>query len=119
VSHPPVAGTPRIVSATSRPPLRFRGWPVWGWLVLVLAALATLVFEGYVLFWLAFGMSGEPPAPETVIAVQDGARRLTLTLIVPWALAAILLRPRLRVVLTALMCITPAIWFWWDVGQTA
>lgn len=109
---------PRIVSATSRPPLRLWGWPVWAWLVLVLAASATLAYEGYVLFWLAFGVSAEHPAPEDVAAVQDASLGLTLTVLVPWVLAGIVLRPHVRVIVTALVCAAPAIWFWWDVSQT-
>ncbi len=118
MSHPSSARPPRIVSATSRPPLRLRGWPVWGWSVLVLAAGATLAYEGYVLPWLAFGVSAEHPAPEDVAAVQEGSWGLTLTVLVPWVLASIVLRPHLRVIVTALVCAAPAIWFWWGVSQT-
>src|SRR4051794_33357237 len=103
MSHPPSAHRPPIVSASSRPPLRLWGWPAWGWLVLVLAAAVTLAYEGYVLFWLAFGVSAEHPAPEDVAAVQDGARGLTLTVLIPWLLASIVLRPRLGVLVTALV----------------
>jgi len=39
MSQPSGARPPRIVSATSRPPLRLWGWPLW--LAPVLAAVAT------------------------------------------------------------------------------
>ncbi|GAA2146077.1 hypothetical protein GCM10009844_21690 [Nocardioides koreensis] len=94
-----------------------RGWPAWGWLVLVVAGVATLGYEGYALPWLAFGVSAEHPAPEDVAAVLDGARGLTLTVLIPWLLASIVMRPHLRVVVTALVCTAPALWFWWDASQ--
>lgn len=108
---------PNVVSASSRPPLRFRGWPAWAWLTLGVACVATLVYEGYALFWLAFGVSTEHPAPENVAAVAGGARALTLFVLVPWLLAAVVLRPRLRILVAALVCASPAALFWWEVSQ--
>jgi hypothetical protein len=90
---------------------------LWGWSALVLAAVATLIFEGYALFWLALGVSVDRPAPEDVAAAGDASRGLLLTVLVPWALASIVLRPHLRVVVTALVCAAPAIWFWREVSQ--
>ncbi|WP_344151389.1 hypothetical protein [Nocardioides koreensis] len=85
--------------------------------MLVVAGVATLGYEGYALPWLAFGVSAEHPAPEDVAAVLDGARGLTLTVLIPWLLASIVMRPHLRVVVTALVCTAPALWFWWDASQ--
>jgi hypothetical protein len=85
--------------------------------VLVIAGVATLGYEGYALPWLAFGVSAENPAPEDVVAVEDGARGLTLTVLIPWLLACVGLRPRLRILVTALVCAAPAIWFWWEVSH--
>ncbi len=118
MSDPSSARSLQTLLAPSRPPLRFRGWPLWGWLVLTLAGVATLAYEAYTLPWLAFGLSAEHPAPQDVAAVQDGARGLTLTLLAPWALAAILLRPRVRVAVAGIVCAAPAIWFWWETWQT-
>jgi hypothetical protein len=42
---------------------------------------------------------------------------MTMTVLVPWVLASIVLRRHLRVTVTALVCIAPAVWFWWDVSQ--
>jgi hypothetical protein len=117
MSHSPSAHRPRIVSASSRPPLRLRGWPAWGWLVLAIAGVATLAYEAYVLHWLAFGVSAEHPAPETVAAARDGARGLTLTVLIPWLVASIIVRPHLRMVVTGLVSATPPIWFWLEVSQ--
>lgn len=111
------APRPNIVSASSRPPLRLRGWPAWAWLVLVVAGVATLVYEGYALFWLAFGVSAEHPAPEDVAAVEHGSRGLIRILLIPWLLASVILRPHLRILVTALVCTAPAIWFWWEVSR--
>jgi hypothetical protein len=108
---------PRIVSATSRPPLRLRGWPLWGWSALVLAAVATLIIEGYALFWIALGVSVDRPTPEDAAAARDASRGLLLTVLAPWALASSVLRPHLRVVVTALLCAAPAIWCWREVSQ--
>ena len=85
--------------------------------MLVVAGGATLVYEGYTLFWLAFGVSAEHPAPETVAAVEHGARGLILTLLLPWLLASVILRPHIRVLVAALVCTAPAIWFWWEVSR--
>lgn len=82
---------------------------------MVLAAVGTLAYEGYVLWWLAFGLSAEHPAPETVAAAEEASRGLTLTVLVPWAAAAIVIRPHLRVVVTALVCAAPALWYWCDI----
>jgi hypothetical protein len=111
------ARSPRIVSARSRPPLRLSRWPLWGWLVLVLAAVATLAYEGYVLLWLSFGVSAERPAPEDVAAVKKASRELGLTILVPWVLAALAFR-RVRVLIAALVCVIPALWFRWEVSHT-
>ena len=88
-----------------------------GWLAMVIAGVATLGYEGYALPWLAFGVSAEHPSPQSVASVQDGARGLTLTVLIPWLLASIILRPHLRVVVTALVCAAPTIWFWCEVSQ--
>lgn len=102
---------------TSRYPHRERGWSGWAWLVLVIAGVDTLGYECYALFWLAFGVSAEHPAPEDVAAVRDGARGLTLAILIPWLLASIILRPHQRIVATALVCAAPAVWFWCEVSQ--
>ena len=85
--------------------------------MLVIAGVATLAYEGYVLLWLAFGVSAEHPAPETVAAVRDGARGLALTVLMPWSLASIVLRPPARIVVTGLVSTAPAVWFWLGVSQ--
>ena len=90
---------------------------MWGWSALVLAAVATLMFEGYALFWIALGVSVDRPTPEDAAAARDASRGLLLTVLAPWALASIVLRPHLRVVVTGLLCAAPAIWCWREVSQ--
>ncbi len=49
--------------------------------------------------------------------MEDGARGLIRILLIPWLLASVILRPHLRILVTALVCTAPAIWFWWEVSQ--
>ena len=78
-------------------------------MALVLAAVATLAYEGYALLWLAFGMSTEHPAAKDVAAVQHACRGLTVTVLAPWTLASMVLRQRVRVIVPALVCAAPAL----------
>lgn len=79
--------------------------------------MATLAYQGYVLLWLSFGVSGENPPPEAVATANEASRGLVLTVLAPWALACVVLR-RVRVLMTGLVCSAPAIWFWWEVSRT-
>jgi len=54
---------------------------------------------------------------EDVAAVADASLGLALAVVVHWALATVVLRPRPWIVATALVCAAPVVWFWWDVSQ--
>ena len=106
-----------MIRTKQAPPPRSRGWPLWGWLVLLLCAVATVAYELRALFWLAFGVSGEHPDPGNIAAAQAAAWRLALVVLAPWAVAALVLRPRLRVLVTGLLCAAPAAFFWWSLTR--
>jgi len=67
--------------------------------------------------WLVFGVSTDHPVAEDVAAVADASLGLALAVVVHWALATVVLRPRPWIGATALVCAAPVVWFWWDVSQ--
>ena len=107
--------SPHVVSATSRPPLRLRGWRVWAWALLVLGALVTVAIELVALVLIGLSYTStcyEPAYPPDVVAGQGALLRLAIAVVLPWTLGAVLVRPRLRVALTGLLCTAPATLAW-------
>lgn len=104
-----------VVSATSRPPLRLRGWRMWAWVLLVLAALVTVAVELVALVLIGLSYSStcyDPPYPPDVVAGQRALLRLVIAVVLPWAVGAVVVRPRLRVAVTGLLCTAPATFEW-------
>ena len=106
---------PIRVSARSRPPMRWRGWRVTTWLVLAFVALLTVAIELVALFLIGISHAStcyEEPRPADVLAGHRAQGWLLVAVVLPWVLACIWARPRLRVALTGLLCTSPAVLSW-------
>jgi hypothetical protein len=108
-------GSPRPHIVDFRRDTRIAGWPLWGWVVLI---LATLVETAVVLgLTILIGLTGSSACGEALrradIAV---AQRELLVLagiaVLPWVVGAVFVRPRWRLLVAAVICATPALLDW-------
>jgi hypothetical protein len=98
---------------------RWRGWRPWAWVVLVHTTLVgTAVVLGLATLIGLSGVSvcGQPPDPREVAHAQRSLAVLALVALLPWLLAAVWVRPRLRVVVAGLVVSAPA-WLSWVQGH--
>ena len=104
------AGTP-----PSRPPVRLRGWRPLAWVLMLGAALLTVLVEFVALVYIGLTYSStcyDPPDPQNVHEGQQALLRLAGVVVLPWGVAAATVRPHTRVVVTGLMCTSPATIEW-------
>ena len=99
-------------AAETTPARRWAGWPPAGWLLLVAGAVGGLVAVGFLTFVIWFGDSTTCGDPASAAQVRHGQRDLLLLIgvaLAPWAAAVLRVRRRGRVVVAALVCVSPAL----------
>ena len=92
-----------------------RRWPVWGWVLFVLGTLlitaVSLVAGAVAIFGNSTTCNGEP----STYQVANGQRDLLFIAffaILPACAVAIFVRPRIRLIIAALICAAPPLVFW-------
>lgn len=114
-SDPPFGGPARPNMVDSHRPARLAGWPVWGWLILV---VATIVETAVVLgLTILIGLTGSSACGESlhradIADAQRGLLVLAGIAALPWLAAAVFLPPRWRLLVAALVCASPALYDW-------
>jgi hypothetical protein len=114
---PDGSARPNIVD--SQRDTRIAGWPAWGWCVLILSILAeTALVLGLTIL---IGLTGSSACGESLhrANIADAQRDLLILAgiaVLPWAVAAVFLRPRWRLLAAAAICATPAL-FDWFIGR--
>lgn len=98
-------------SARRRSVVRWRGWSPWSWLALI---TLTVVGAGVVLVYAvaivirASNVCNEPPNPVEVAAAQRGLALVAGVAVVPWVVASLWVKPRLRLLACGVVCAAPA-----------
>jgi hypothetical protein len=86
-------------------------WPNWAWPVYYFATIIGFLligFYGYVASAVVNATCREPPAPADVLQGRHRLLVLMAVALAPWLLAAVWIRPRRRLVISGLICTTPA-----------
>jgi len=113
----------RVVDA-HRPPIVLGGWPLWGWGVFTVALLAETAVTALYAFVISLQATSceEPLRPDAIASAQRRLLLVAAIVIFPWLLASIRVRKRGRLLLAALICVTPAVYEWsvghWDPAST-
>jgi len=91
---------------------RLRGWPVWGWVLLVGGALAGAVVVAVISGLLGLRYATACYDTPTLDQARAGRQALAVVSVVamaPWLVAAAFAHRRLRLVVAGVVCASPAI----------
>ena len=90
-------------------------WPVWAWALLVVLALlgaaVSLVAAGLAVFGNSTTCDGDP-SPLQVARGQHDLLFIAFFAVLPACLAAIFVRPRIRVLVAGAVCAAPPLAIW-------
>lgn len=92
-------------------PTRWRGWHPAAWFALVAVAVAYAVVVAVATFLTVWGLSttcSEEPTSQQVWDGRLGMLALVGIALLPWGVATIFVRPRVRVAVAGLLAVSPA-----------
>jgi len=96
---------------------RWRRWPPWAWFALVAvsaAGTAWVLVSSMFIVLAGQSLCEKDPNPVDAAGAQHDLALLALGTLAVWCLLAVVVRPRVRVLVAGLVCACPALLLWLD-----